>query len=158
MTDPATHEPSRCPLVHAGVAAIVRRGDLILMGKRKGSHGAGNWSFPGGHQEFGESVYQAATRELREEAGLDVSPDRFRKLTFTNDVFRVEQKHYITLYVETILYPGDGEPRIMEPNKCDGWEWFTREMFTNPPAPLFLPIRNLLAERFELWPARREPT
>lgn len=147
MTDPAIYEPPpRCQLVHAGVAAIVRRHhpvgpSRILMCKRKGSHGAGTWSFPGGHLEFGESVCEAAARELREETGIDVPPDRFTKQTFTNDVFSVEHKHYITLYVDMIWYPGDGEPRIVEPDKCDAWEWFAA-----PPSPIFLPIRNLLAE------------
>lgn len=142
---------TRCRFVHAGVAAILRRGGHILMGLRKGSHGAGCWGLPGGKVDFGESVREAASRELREEAGLDVTPDRFRKLTYTNDVFSAEDKHFITLYVEAIWYPGDGEARIIEPNKCDRWEWFSEA-----PSPLFLPIMNLLSDGFDLW-ARRTP-
>ena len=74
-----------------GIAAIVVRGNKILLGKRKGSHGDGTYSFPGGHLEFGESLEECARRETKEETGLDVANIRFSALT--NDVFEKEGKH-----------------------------------------------------------------
>ncbi|HYX21485.1 MAG TPA: NUDIX hydrolase [Thermoanaerobaculia bacterium] len=128
--------------VRVGVAVILRRGNSILMGQRKGSHGAGTWSFPGGHLEIGETVADCAVREVREETGLEIVRSSVRKLTFTNDVFEAEGKHYVTLYVEA-AWPG-GEARVLEPDKCAEWSWVE-----SPPEPLFLPVRNLLAEG--LW-------
>lgn len=130
--------------VQVGVAAIIRREGRILMGKRKGSHGAGTWSFPGGHLEWNETVAKCAAREVEEETGLIVSFNGFSKLTYTNDVFTTEGKHYITLYVEA-EWPG-GEARIMEPNKCEEWRWVS-----SPPEPLFLPVQNLLEDGFNPW-------
>jgi len=116
------------------------------MGRRKGSHGTGTWSFPGGHLEPGETVAKCAARETLEETGVPVSPLEFRKLTFTNDIFTVEDKHYITLYM-VARWPEDApEPRIIEPNKCDGWQWQTYA-----PSPLFLPVENLLKSGFDPW-------
>jgi 8-oxo-dGTP diphosphatase len=40
------------PLI--GVAVIVMKDDRVLLGKRKNSHGADTWAFPGGHLEFNE--------------------------------------------------------------------------------------------------------
>lgn len=133
--------------VRVGVAVIVRREGSVLMGHRKGSHGAGTWSFPGGHLEVGESVFECASRELREETGIARDPEHcFRKLTYTNDVFTSEDKHYVTLYVETDFNEDTPEPEVMEPNKCVEWRFFG-----TPPSPLFLPIKNLLKDNFQIW-------
>ncbi|MFH1078200.1 MAG: NUDIX hydrolase [Patescibacteria group bacterium] len=122
-----------------GVGVIVRRDGKILLGKRIGAHGSGSWSFPGGHLEFGESVEACAEREVAEETGLRVKD--LRPVTFTNDVYEEEDKHYVTLFV--VADHAEGEPRIMEPDRCEAWEWFAWDAL---PSPLFLPIRNLLQQ------------
>jgi len=54
-----------------GVLAVVRRGNQLLLAQRsKGSY-QGRWGFPGGHLERGETVSDAALRELREETGIE---------------------------------------------------------------------------------------
>ena len=53
-----------------GVGVFVFKDGKILLGKRKNAHGAGTWSFPGGHIELFEELYECAYRELREETGL----------------------------------------------------------------------------------------
>lgn len=72
----------------AAVKAVVRVGvgclithkahpQCILLGIRKGSHGAGKWAAPGGHLELGESWYDCGYREVKEETNLHLE-----KLTF----------------------------------------------------------------------------
>ncbi|WP_188909828.1 NUDIX domain-containing protein [Salinarimonas ramus] len=46
----------------------------VLMQKRREPEGS--WGFPGGIVDLGESVAEAAIREIREETGLDVVPTR----------------------------------------------------------------------------------
>lgn len=129
--------------VRVGVAAIIVRDGRILLGERIGSHGAHTWATPGGHLEFGESIEACAARETLEETGLVVSS--FKKLGFTNDVFEQDNKHYITLFV--VGTSDEGEPQVMEPNKCKQWQWCALD---DLPAPLFLSLSNLLKEPLSL--------
>ena len=59
--------------VGAGVGILVVYKGLVLLGRRKGSNGAGMWSAPGGRLEFGEEIEDCARRELFEETGLTAS-------------------------------------------------------------------------------------
>jgi 8-oxo-dGTP diphosphatase len=124
-----------------GVGVIVRKGNNVLLGRRKGSHGEGSWSFPGGHLEIDESPEECARREVLEETGLAIA--NLRKGTFTRDIFPAEGKHYVTLFILADYESGD--LTIMEPDKCDRWEWFS---WDDLPQPLFVPIENLLKERY----------
>ena len=58
------------PVVRVGVGVLVTRGAEVLVGQRRGSHGAGDWALPGGHLEVGESWEACAARELEEETGI----------------------------------------------------------------------------------------
>ncbi|MBI4017953.1 MAG: NUDIX domain-containing protein, partial [Candidatus Aenigmarchaeota archaeon] len=118
---------------HVGIGVIIVRDGKILLGKRKNAHGEGTHQFPGGHLEFGESWEDCARREVMEETGLHVKKVRFA--TATNDVFSKENKHYITIFM--LAEPEDGEPKVMEPEKCEEWKWVS---WNYMPRPLFLPI------------------
>jgi 8-oxo-dGTP diphosphatase len=126
-----------------GVAIIVVKDSKILLGKRLNSHGSGTWQFPGGHLEFGESIEDCAKRELFEETGLTIRNIRFGP--YTNDIFKTEQKHYITLFV--IADYDSGTVTVKEPNKSDKWGWFS---WSQLPEPKFLPIQNLMKQNFNL--------
>ncbi|GLI23276.1 MULTISPECIES: NUDIX hydrolase [Xanthobacter] len=52
-------------------SAAVFRGPLVLLARRAANPGAGLWSLPGGRVEPGETVAEAAMRELMEEVGVE---------------------------------------------------------------------------------------
>jgi 8-oxo-dGTP diphosphatase len=119
-----------------GTAIIIIRENTVLLMKRRGPHGAGTWSTPGGHLDFGETPEQCAAREAKEEVGLDVTDIRFRCLT--NDVFEEEQKHYITIWMDG---KSTGEPTIAAEEEVAELGWFAWDAL---PQPLFLPLENLV--------------
>ncbi|HEX7042853.1 MAG TPA: NUDIX hydrolase [Patescibacteria group bacterium] len=125
------------PKVRVGVAVVIKKNKKVLLGLRKGSHGAGTWAFPGGHLEFGESILDTAKRELKEETGL--SAGKFILGPYTNDLMLNEGKHYITIFVyaEKIR----GIPLVKEAEKCEKWEYFDWDKL---PKPLFIPLKNLV--------------
>ena len=50
---------------------MIFREGKVLIGKRKSKLGKGEWGFPGGHLEHGETLIGCAIRETKEETGLD---------------------------------------------------------------------------------------
>lgn len=83
----------------AGVAAVVFRDDMVLLTRRGNPPGRGNWALPGGVVELGESVRDAVVREVREECGLIVRPEKvltvFDSIT-RDDAGRV-RFHYVLI-------------------------------------------------------------
>lgn len=53
------------------VSAAVFRGSRVLVAQRARGPGKGLWSLPGGSVEWGESLAEAAAREVREETGVE---------------------------------------------------------------------------------------
>jgi len=122
-----------------GAAMIVNRAGKVLLMKRKGPHGKGTWSTPGGHLDFGESLEACAARETKEEVGLEVTDVQFRAVT--NDVFETTNRHYITVWMEGKL--ASGEPTIASADEVEEIGWYPWDAL---PQPLFLPLANLVKE------------
>jgi 8-oxo-dGTP diphosphatase len=112
-----------------GLGVVVFRDGKFLLGKRKGSHGAGEYSPPGGGLEHGESLEECAKREVMEEAGIEITNIRF--LCVFNQRF-YPPNHFVNIGL--VADWKSGEPKVMEPEKCDGWDWFTLD---DLPSPMF---------------------
>ncbi|KAF2168831.1 hypothetical protein M409DRAFT_65208 [Zasmidium cellare ATCC 36951] len=148
--------------VGVGVFILENRGPStsqnprFLIGKRKGSHGAGTYALPGGHLEFGESFEECAEREVKEETGLDVKSLAF--FTATNDVMQEDGRHYVTVFMVCEREDGKPEPVVMEEDKCEGWEWcewseLAEMVGGKREGKLFLPLVDLVNSRPGLVPA-----
>lgn len=51
---------------------MIHQHPRVLLGMKKRGFGAGKWNGFGGHVEKGETIEEAARREVREEAGVEV--------------------------------------------------------------------------------------
>lgn len=109
---------------------MILKDGKVLMTKRKGSHGTGEYSFPGGHLEYMESFEECAIRETREECGLEIQNIRF---LYTTNVKKYAPKHYV--HIGLIADWAHGEPQRMEPEKAEEWMWFSLDDL--PTEPIF---------------------
>lgn len=112
-----------------GIGVMIIKNGKVLLGKRKGSHGDGEYSFPGGHLEYMESFYDCAIREVKEECGLDIENVRFQ---FVSNVTKYTPKHYV--HIGLIADWKNLEPKILEPDKCESWGWYE---INEAPKPIF---------------------
>lgn len=108
------------------VAAVIRRGDRYLVGRRPDDkrHG-GLWEFPGGKVDEGEDILTAANRELDEELGLRAVTAGALLLSASDG-----GSPFVIHFVEI---EAEGEPEAREHSEVG---WFTpEEMARLPLAP-----------------------
>jgi ADP-ribose pyrophosphatase YjhB (NUDIX family) len=55
-----------------GIGVVILRGEEVLLIRRAKPPRVGHWSLPGGAQELGETVNEAALREVMEETGVEI--------------------------------------------------------------------------------------
>jgi ADP-ribose pyrophosphatase YjhB (NUDIX family) len=104
--------PALVPTI--GVLAVVPRGDTVLLARRANPPDEGLWGFPGGRLESGESLAQAAARELLEETGVTA------EFTRSLEVFEVIRRdaaerlefHYVLVPMVGRWIAGEPAPGI----------------------------------------------
>jgi 8-oxo-dGTP diphosphatase len=115
-------------IVKVGVGCMILKDGMVLLGKRKGAHGEGEYSWPGGHLEFGETIEQCVKREVKEETDLKVKAIKF--LCVSNVI--KYNLHYLDIEILTRYIRG--KPKVLEPDRIESWEWYP---LSKLPTPMF---------------------
>lgn len=104
-------DPSRpAPSILVAAAVIVEGGRVLLTQRKRGTHLAGAWEFPGGKVEPGEDPREALARELLEEIGVISTVGEIVEVTF----HRYAEKSVLLLFFEAKRSPGSPEPRAID--------------------------------------------
>jgi 8-oxo-dGTP diphosphatase len=94
------------------VGAVVFNGDQVLLVRRGQEPSRGKWSIPGGVMELGETVREAARREVMEECGVEIEAGdviEVRDAIVRDKAGRI-QFHYVL--VDVIARYVSGELRV----------------------------------------------
>ena len=92
-----------------GVGVIIFKEGKILLGKRIGKRGAGEYAGPGGHLEYMETIEECCIRETKEECGIEIENIKF---LFVGSLFRFKPRHYV--HINMIADWKSGEPEVLE--------------------------------------------
>ncbi|MFL9683027.1 NUDIX domain-containing protein [Streptomyces sp. KL110A] len=139
-SDPAaaarnTRPPTPSAALGAGIVVLDGDGRVLL-----GLDHSGVWELPGGGVEPGESIEEAAARELAEETTLRTGPADVEVIGLLLDT--VTSSRLTRLTAATVVRTFEGTPAVAEPAKIARWRWTSPDAL--PPA-LFLPSAQVLA-------------
>ena len=100
----------RTDIVAAGI--VIEHGKVLLSRRKKGTHLAGLWEFPGGKAEAGEDPRAALRRELEEELGIQTRIGEIVEVTFHR--YDDADKAVLLLFFEAFREEGSPEPRAID--------------------------------------------
>jgi ADP-ribose pyrophosphatase YjhB (NUDIX family) len=107
-----------------GAAVLVVHEDKVLLGKRNKTNAYGKWVIPGGGVDFGESLEQAAIRELKEETNIDITNLSF--LRFKEIIFPDHDYHRIVFFYKAKPTSFD----LIARDDLDKVQFFTKKELT----------------------------
>ena len=116
-----TNAVKKAPVI--GVGAVVIREDKVLLVKRGTAPFVGQWCIPGGKVAFGETLQQAAEREILEETSIVI---RAGKPVYAFDIIDTSNTehsfHYVVIDLDATYISGEPDARD------DAMEaaWFSR--------------------------------
>ena len=99
---------------------LVKDNKILLSRRYNTGYFDGNYSFPAGHLDGNETLKQAMVRETKEEIGVLLDPTDLELVHIMNR--RIPNNERIDFFFTAKKW--HGEPRIMEPDKCDDLSWF----------------------------------
>ena len=105
---------------------LVKDGKILLLRRFNTGYEDGNYSVPAGHIDGNERATTAMLREAKEEAGVVISVEDMRMVHVMHRISRGTHPsgadERIDFFFEATKW--EGEPGIMETNKCDDLSWF----------------------------------
>lgn len=107
----------------AAVFLILVKNGRVLLGRRR--HAVWydkSYDLVSGHLDGNETLVGALTREAKEEINITIDPKDVRFTTFLHIYHPEDGKEYFNVFFEVREW--QGEPTIMEPDKCDDLRWF----------------------------------
>ena len=135
-------------MLRAAVYLMPLKDNQILLSRRFNTGWMdGKYSLIAGHLDGNESVVDSMIRESYEEAGLTIDSQDLIPATVLHR-FSPDQE-YIDFFFAAKKW--QGEPRIMEPDKCDEMSWYPLDELPNEILPYIVEAINNYQLKIPFW-------
>ncbi len=128
-----------------GVFVILIQNNRVLLGKRKNAYKSSFYGFPGGRLKLTESLIDSAKRELLEEIGVEAIDLKYI------GVIRELQEGYNFIHFGFVCNKYIGDIRTMEPDKCEGWEFYSPDQLPTKTLPAHIAGSKLLKSKLSTY-------
>jgi 8-oxo-dGTP diphosphatase len=120
----------------SAVFTFLKEGNKVLLLRRTNTGWMdGFYEPPAGHLEHGETLQKGALREIEEETGVKVKSQDL-KLTHIYQTYVIKDGPYIGFMF--VVNKWEGNPQIMEPEKCDDMQFFDLDSLPDKITPYAL--------------------
>lgn len=99
---------------------LIKNNKILLSRRHNTGYFDGNYSFPAGHLDGNETLKQAMVRETKEEIGVLLDTADLELVHTMNR--RIPDNERVDFFFTVKRW--EGEPKIMESDKCDDLSWF----------------------------------
>lgn len=110
---------------------LVKDGKILLLRRFNTGYEDGNYGVIAGHLDGDETFMQAMVREAKEEAGIGIKAEKMEVVHVMHRKCPHEER--VDFFIKAKRW--DGEPRIMETDKCDDLRWFDIDGLPNNVIP-----------------------
>jgi len=115
----------RFKLIPASYMVLIKDGKVLLHRRYNTGYEDGNYMLVAGHVEAEEGFRQAIIRESKEESDVDLKMEDLEVVHVMNrweSFTDVGKRGRVDVFVRA--HKWGGEPKNMEPEKCDDMDWF----------------------------------
>ncbi len=99
---------------------LIKNDKILLLRRYNTGYEDGSYSVIAGHLDGNETFIQAMAREAKEESGIRVNPEELEVVHVMHRKGPAEER--IDFFIRAKSW--NGEPKIMERDKCDDLRWF----------------------------------
>lgn len=110
----------RFKIMPYAVIILRKRKKILLIRRYNTGYGDGFYACAGGGVDGNESITDAVIREAREELGITIKKENLKMVHVLHG--RHTDYEAIGFFIEAFAW--EGEPRNVEPHKCDDIGWF----------------------------------
>ena len=110
----------RFKLVASVYVLFICDGKILMLRRANTGYEDGKYSLVAGHADGNEALTEATAREAKEELGVEIEPT---ELELKVVMHRIDDREQLDFFFEPRRWKGN--PKNMEPEKCDDLNWFS---------------------------------